>query len=285
MTDNKKYYYLKLKEDFFDSEDIKILESMENGYLYSNILLKMYLKSLKNNGELIFKDFIPYNPKMLATVTGHNIDILEKALSIFRQLGLIEVLDNGTIFMLDVQCFIGQISTEGKRKAEYRARIKQAKQELLEDGTNLGQCPNIISISISNSNSNSISYNKKEEEIFKYWNNKEIIEHRELTPIIAKQITKSIKEYGLDNLKTYIDRYAEVYHDKNYYFDTKWTLVEFLKQSNAVSSFTDEGSKWLNYLESKKQKNKKNSALIKQRQYTKEELDSVFDTNLDDWIK
>ena len=45
--ENKKYYYLKLKEDFFDSEDIKIIESMENGYMYSNILLKMYLKSLK----------------------------------------------------------------------------------------------------------------------------------------------------------------------------------------------------------------------------------------------
>ena len=167
MAENKKYYYLKLKEDFFDSEDMKIIESMENGYLYSNILLKMYLKSLKNNGELVFKEFIPYDTKMLATITGHNIDIVEKALHIFKRLGFIDVLDNGTIFMLDVQNYIGQISTEGKRKAEYRARIKQKKQELLEGGTEVGHCPDIISISNSNSNSNSniISNSNNEEDI------------------------------------------------------------------------------------------------------------------------
>ena len=41
MSETKKYFYLKLKENFFDTEEIKILESMENGYLYSNILLKL----------------------------------------------------------------------------------------------------------------------------------------------------------------------------------------------------------------------------------------------------
>ena len=44
MADNRKYYYLKLKEDFFDTDEMKILESMKDGYLYSNILLKLYLK-------------------------------------------------------------------------------------------------------------------------------------------------------------------------------------------------------------------------------------------------
>ena len=123
MSENKKYYYLKLKEDFFDSEDIKVLESMENGYLYSNILLKMYLKSLKNKGELVFKDYIPYDTKMLSIITGHNIDIVDKALCIFKKLGFIDVMDNGTIFMLDIQKMIGSISDEGKRKAEYRERM------------------------------------------------------------------------------------------------------------------------------------------------------------------
>ena len=47
MADNKKYYYLKLKENFFDSDEMVLLESMPDGYLYSNILLKMYLKSKK----------------------------------------------------------------------------------------------------------------------------------------------------------------------------------------------------------------------------------------------
>lgn len=69
MADNRKYYYLKLKEDFFDTDEMKILESMKDGYLYSNILLKLYLKSLSNSGRLMYRNVIPYTPEILATLT------------------------------------------------------------------------------------------------------------------------------------------------------------------------------------------------------------------------
>lgn len=217
--ENKKYYYLKLKEDFFDSEDMKILESMENGYLYSNILLKMYLKSLKNNGELIFKEFIPYNPKMLATITGHNIDVVEKALNIFRKMNFIEVLDNGTIYMLDVQQFIGKISSEGKRKAEYREKIKQEKIKLLSNGTMSQDCPNIISISnsISLSNSNNEELNNKEnkikesirdsiKEIVEYLNEKTRKHYRVDNQTTTRLINALFnKKYTIENIKQVID--------------------------------------------------------------------------------
>ena len=42
MADNRKYYYLKLKENFFDSDSIVLLEDMKDGILYSNILLKVF---------------------------------------------------------------------------------------------------------------------------------------------------------------------------------------------------------------------------------------------------
>ena len=61
MSDNKKYYYLRLKDNFFDSDELKILESMKDGYLYSNILLKLYLRSLKNDGKLVVNERIQYN--------------------------------------------------------------------------------------------------------------------------------------------------------------------------------------------------------------------------------
>lgn len=131
MADNKKYYYLKLKDNFYDSEQMIILESMENGYLYSNILMKMYLRSLKTDGKLMFNDRIPYNPQMLSKVIKHNVDIVEKALAVFKELELIEVLDNGAIYMLDIQNFIGLSSTEGDRKREYRNKIKTEQKTLL----------------------------------------------------------------------------------------------------------------------------------------------------------
>lgn len=75
MADNKKYYYLKLKENFFDSDSMVLLESMQDGILYSNILMKMYLKSLRNDGYLVLNNAIPYNAQMIATVTRHQESI------------------------------------------------------------------------------------------------------------------------------------------------------------------------------------------------------------------
>lgn len=124
MSDNKKYYYLRLKDNFFDSDELKILESMKDGYLYSNILLKLYLRSLKNDGKLVVNDRIPYSADMLASVTGHQVGTIKQALSVFKDLGLIDVLDNGAIYMLDIQNFIGKGSSEADRKREYRQRIE-----------------------------------------------------------------------------------------------------------------------------------------------------------------
>lgn len=128
MANKSSYYYLKIKENFFDTEDMKLLESMDNGYQYSNILMKMYLLSLKNGGKLMYKDKIPYNSKMLSTILNHNIDILDKAINIFKELNLIEVMDTGAIFMIDIQNFIGKSSDEADRIRAFRSRIETEKQ-------------------------------------------------------------------------------------------------------------------------------------------------------------
>ena len=64
MSDNRKYYYLKLKENYFDDDSIVLLESMQDGVLYSNILLKLYLKSLKHGGRLQLDENIPYTAQI-----------------------------------------------------------------------------------------------------------------------------------------------------------------------------------------------------------------------------
>ena len=67
MSDNRKYYYLKLKENYFDDDSIVLLESMQDGVLYSNILLKLYLKSLKHGGRLqLDEDIRKHQFKLLA---------------------------------------------------------------------------------------------------------------------------------------------------------------------------------------------------------------------------
>ena len=127
MSDNKKYYYLKLKDNFFESDEIKILEQMKNGYKYSNLLLKLYLKSLKFDGALRLNEYIPYNIEMISAIVGMDIDTVKVAFEIFKQLKLIEILEDGTIYMLQIQNYIGTSSTEGDRKREYRKRIESNK--------------------------------------------------------------------------------------------------------------------------------------------------------------
>ena len=131
MATNKKYYYLKLKENFYESEQLIILQNMQDGYLYSDILMKLYLRSLKTEGKLMFNDLIPYTPSILAQIVRHQVGTVEKALKIFKELGLIEILDNGAIYMMDIQNFIGKSSSEGDRKREYRNKIQNEKNNLL----------------------------------------------------------------------------------------------------------------------------------------------------------
>jgi predicted phage replisome organizer/uncharacterized phage protein (TIGR02220 family) len=143
MADNKKYYYMRLKENFFDNDVIAVLESQPDGVLYSNILLKMYLKSLKNNGLLMVNDLIPYNSQMIATITRQPIGVVEKALMLFKNLGLIDVLEGGAIYMSDIELFVGQSSTEAERKKQKRMEIKAT--NLLAD-----KCPTNVHHSIEN---------------------------------------------------------------------------------------------------------------------------------------
>ena len=161
MSDSKKYYYLKLKDNFYDSEEMIILQNMPDGYLYSDILMKLYLRSLKNNGKLMFKDVIPYTPSALSQVVRHQVGTVEKALRIFQELGLIEVLDNGAIYMLDIQNFIGESSTEADRIRQYRAKIKEDKTSVQMLQQMYNKCTPDIDINIDIDKDIDINKDKK----------------------------------------------------------------------------------------------------------------------------
>jgi len=128
VTDNKKYYYLKLKDSYFDQDKIKIIEGMENGYIYSLIILKLYLKSCKYEGKLMMTSTIPYDPnklEILAKVLNHDISHLRDSIKIASELDIITIIDSKDIWMTDIQDFIGHTSTEAIRKAKYRAKLKK----------------------------------------------------------------------------------------------------------------------------------------------------------------
>ena len=122
MSQNKKYYWLKLKDDFFERDEIKIIESQKNGKDYINFYFKLLLKSLKTDGTLRFRDAIPYNIEMLSTITNCNIDTVNTAIKTFIGLGLMETWEDGTFFMLEVQNMVGSETSGAERVRKHRAK-------------------------------------------------------------------------------------------------------------------------------------------------------------------
>ena len=116
MADNKKYYWLKLKRDFFKRHDIRIIEKMPNGKDYILFYLKMLLESIDHEGNLRFSDTIPYDNNMLSVITDTNIDIVKSAMELFVGLNMVEVLDDNTIYMNEVEKLIGSETRWAEKK-------------------------------------------------------------------------------------------------------------------------------------------------------------------------
>ena len=110
---------------------------MQDGILYSNILLKLYLKSLKNGGKLQLDEHIPYNEQMIATLTRQQVGTVERALQIFRALGLVEPLSGGVLYMSNIELLIGQSSTEGGTETQGKAGFTEAKSPAGNGGGHL----------------------------------------------------------------------------------------------------------------------------------------------------
>ncbi len=127
----KKFYWLKLKKDFFKRHDIRIIEEMPNGKDYILFYLKLLLESIDHNGELRFNDTIPYNEEMLSVVTNTNVDIVRSAMKVFLQLKMIEIMDDETIYMTEVAKMTGSETEWAKKKRLYRERNPDDEQKSL----------------------------------------------------------------------------------------------------------------------------------------------------------
>ena len=121
---DKKYYWLKLKRDFFKRHDIRIIEEMPNGKEYLLFYLKLLVESIDHEGELRFSDTVPYNEQMLSVITNTNIDVVRSAMKLFIELKMIDVMDDQTIYMAEVNKLIGSEWSSAERVRNYRKRQK-----------------------------------------------------------------------------------------------------------------------------------------------------------------
>ena len=127
QQDNKRYFWLKLKDDFFNTEDIKIILSQQNGERYVVFWQKLLLKAITSNevGVLRYKESIPYTPEMLSSILDTDIDTVRSSLSLFTNMGMISVLEDGAFWVEEATKMVGSETKGAIRKRAIRAKNKQ----------------------------------------------------------------------------------------------------------------------------------------------------------------
>lgn len=202
---DKKYYWLKLKKDFFKRHDIKIIEDMDNGKDYILFYLKLLCESVDHEGNLRFSETIPYNEKMLSTITNTNIDIVRSAMKVFTELNMIEVLEDSTIFMRECNKMLGCETYWAEQKRKQRE--KQDK---------IGQCPtNVQDVQV-------MSKQEIEKEL-------EIDIEQEID-IVSKKESKEKNNYYLDDARTRERMsYDEIFESFGVEPELKRELIEFIR--------------------------------------------------------
>ena len=134
MAETKKFYWLKLKRDFFKRHDIRIIEEMPNGKEYVLFYIKLLVESIDHEGSLRFSEMIPYNEQMLSVVTNTDVDIVKSAIDVFTSFGLMSIYEDKTIYMEEVDKLIGSAVDNDAANRQRRCRERK-KQEALPDVT------------------------------------------------------------------------------------------------------------------------------------------------------
>jgi predicted phage replisome organizer len=242
MSENKKYFYLKLKDSFFSSEEMLVLESLPDGLIYQNIYLRMCLLSLKNDGALTFKNMLPYDLKMLATVLRIDIAKMKLALEMFEELGLVTKTDNEVLFMSDIQTLIGKSSTEAERIASYRKRIAGCTKgvQMLQD------CTPELKTDIELKKDTDIDTEKKGIKQSLPPKHKNGTYQNVL--LSDKEIAKLNEELGTEKSKAVIDNFSELKEMKGYKYKSdylaikKWGIEAYNQKCKPVhkEQYTDE---------------------------------------------
>lgn len=165
--DNTRFYWLQLKEDFFEDDAISWLEEQQpNGRDYAYFYLKLCLKSLKSNGILIRKVgniLIPYDNKKLAELTKIDYDTVVIAMELLKKIGLVQILENGEIYINQLENLIGSQSLGAFKKQQQRLLGNS------EGGQMSTNCPPKLELELDIEREIDIDSRSKEETIFDYY--------------------------------------------------------------------------------------------------------------------
>lgn len=228
ILSTKRFFWLKLKDDFFDDDTISFIEEQENGVHYINFYLKLCLKSIKTNGRLyrlVGESLIPYDVKSLSKLTNTPVDTVRTSMELFQRIGLVQILDSGEIYMSQIDEMMGSETDKARLMRESRARRSLGNNVtgMLPDGySNKEKDKDEDQDGETDGNQDE----KKEADKPRKRVSRTSYGEYGWVKLSDEEHTRLINEYGETEVQraiTYIDEYAQSTGNKNKYKD--WNLV------------------------------------------------------------
>jgi predicted phage replisome organizer len=207
MTIAKKYYWLKLKEDFFRQKEIKKLRRIAGGDTYTIIYLKMMLLSLKDEGKLFFEGLEDSFIDEVALEIDEDLENVKVTIMFLLKCGLIEELTENEFLMTKAYESIGSETQSAERVRKFRERKKQ--QKSLQCNTPVTKCNTEIEIEKDieielqqDIEENSCGSSEKDFNIFEYMQQRGFVS---ISPMVYEKINADIELYSLEEVKKAID--------------------------------------------------------------------------------
>lgn len=260
MSDNKRYYWLKLKNDFFDSRKMKKLRKVAGGDTYTIIYLKLQLLSIDNEGLIEFEGTDEDIYQQLSLDIDEEIDDIKMTLAFCNANNLIEYLDDD-VFLSEVPALIGSESQSARRVRKHRRKQKalQSNGQSLQGNSGVTKCNTEIDIEIDKDkeiesrdrDTEKKSMNSSQiNQIINLWNSLD----GNIPKITAlntgtkryKLLNARINEYGLDDVIKAIKNIRQSRFLQGYVNDFSITFDWFVRPNNFVKvlegNYTDKQS-------------------------------------------
>ena len=215
MGENKRYFWLKLFDDFFTSKRIKRLRQLAGGDTYTIIYLKMQLKALKTDGYLYFDGVMSDFAEELALDIDEKPDDVKMTIQYLLSVGLIESSDSGEEWYLTyMNNCIGSETASTQRSRECRQRQKG--QKVLQCNTDATQVHQVCRVEIEKEKEKDIYISKKQhqkdvDDLFEsLW---KLYIRKEGKSQVNKKAKEEIFNIGYERMKQCIEKYARLQKD------------------------------------------------------------------------
>lgn len=242
----KRYFWLKLQDDFFESKRIKKLRKIAGGDTYTIIYLKMQLKAIKTDGILEFTGLEEDFANELALDIDEDVENVKITINYLLQTGLLEQLNDYEFSLPYVPLMTGSETAVAQRVRDYRAKKKS---QLLQCNTDVTQVKQLCNGEIEK---------EKEIEIDKEKYNKK--------KTFTKPTIEEIQDYINEKSYEYVD--AEEFY---YFYDAKGWLVGKDKMKDWKSSVAGWNAR-------NKNKSKENTGKYQQKEQVVYKYTNQFQT-------